>query len=172
MTLNCDEFESVFINISASNQPGTKIGCIYRPPNNNHDLFLEKFNFALSYLQINSNNCIICGDFNYCLIKASNGNIPDSDFYENANSYSLLPLIRKPTRIASRNVQGSIAESISVIDNILTNCLSNVQSGILAVKISDHMPIFSLFKDFFHNKNEFKKYLSVDIMSKTLTIWL
>ena len=90
-------------------------------------------------------------------MKASNGNTPDSDFYDNANSYALLPLIRKPTRIATQNFQDSTTESISIIDNILTNCLSNPHSGIFAVQISDHMPIFALFKNFFCNENKIRK---------------
>ena len=153
MTYNENELEPVFIKLHSSNQT-TKIGCIYRPPCNEHDNFLEKFNSIISRLQINSSNCIICGDFNYCLIKASNGSIRDADFYETATSFSLLPVIKKPTRIASRNVDGTITESISAIDNILTNCLSNVQPGLFSDEISDHMPIFAVFKNYFCCVNE------------------
>ena len=156
LTCNDDEFESVFVKI-ISDQTDTKIGCIYRPPNNNHESFLNKFNQTISRLQLNSFNCVVCGDFNYCLMKASDGSIPDSDFYETASSSSLLPVIKKPTRIAMRNIGGVNSESISLIDNILTNCLHNVHTGLFAVEISDHMPIFALFKIRFNVAHEVKK---------------
>ena len=154
LTINCDAFESVFVKINFSRNNITKIGCIYRPPNNNHEDFLIKFNETASNLQTNSSNCIISGDFNYCLLKAANGNLSDCDFYETANSYSLLPLIKKPTRIASRIINGNISESISLIDNILTNCISNTQTGIYSIEIADHMPIFAIFRNFSSHPRE------------------
>ena len=157
LTLNDDEFESVFVKILLSDQNKAVLGCIYRPPNNNHNSFLEKLNFTLSTARTNSNKCIICVDYNYCLFKAANGSQLESDFYDTINTYSLLPLIKKPTRIASRSVSGIITESISIIDNILTNCLSNIQCGLFSAEISDHMPIFAIFKNFFFNVRENEK---------------
>ena len=154
LTINNEYFESVFVKIKNSHQNIAKIGCIYRPPNDNHEDFLIKFNQTASSLQTNSSNCIICGDFNYCLLRAANGNISDSDFFETANTYSLLPLIKKPTRIASRIINGNISESISLIDNILTNCISNTQTGIYSIEIADHMPIFAIFRHFFSHSKE------------------
>ena len=40
------------------------------------------------------------------------------------------------------------------IDNIFTNRVQNVQSGILETNISDHFPIFAVFNNYFSNNEE------------------
>ena len=52
-------------------------------------------------------------------------------FYELMSSYGLLPQILHPTR--------EIGNSITIIDNILTNNISNsIQSGNILTDFSDH----------------------------------
>ena len=80
LTINNEYFESVFVKIKNSHQNIAKIGCVYRPPNNNHEDFLIKFNQTASSLQTNSSNCIICGDFNYCLLRAATAIYPTPTF--------------------------------------------------------------------------------------------
>ena len=54
---------------------------------------------------------------------------------------SLLPTIKKPTRITD--------SSSTLIDNILTNYFEDFVSGIMTIDITDHLPIFIVFKNFF-----------------------
>ena len=86
-------------------------------------------------------------------------------------SLNYFPLISRPTRFPELNQRGKP----SLLDNIYTNCLPNVISGILKFKISDHLPIFILasnfnndqakikikFRDYsIHNKNMFRSELA------------
>ena len=61
-----------------------------------------------------------------------------ADFYDHANSISFIPTIHKPTRITD--------QTFSLIDNILVNHLENFRAGLLSYDVSDHMPIFLIYK--------------------------
>ena len=115
------------------------IGTIYRPPNSNFRLFIDKMNEALARLAMNKKDCYIMGDFNIDLLKYqqhSNTN----DFFNTMFSHSFLPVINRSTRITSHT-------AIS-IDKIFTNCYiqnnHSITNGLLFTDISDHLPIFSI----------------------------
>ena len=57
----------------------------------------------------------------------------------------MIPIITRPTRIADN--------TYSLIDNIFTSNPFNYVSGIFHSDISDHFPIFVLFKDYFSPNN-------------------
>ena len=78
----------------------------------------------------------VYGDLNIDLLKHESHN-STRNFLD--MTYSLGPLIDKPTRITDT--------SATLIDNIFTNELHhNLTSGILFNDISDHLPIFALCK--------------------------
>ena len=69
---------------------------------------------------------------------------PSSEFVESLFSYSLYPLINRPTRITQN--------SATLIDNIFSNALNDhLFTGILYADISDHFPIFVIDN---HQSNE------------------
>lgn len=60
---------------------------------------------------------------------------PTSEFLDTMFSYSVLPLINRPTRVR--------AGSVTLIDDIYCNVLKrNIISDIFYTAISDHFPIF------------------------------
>ena len=61
-------------------------------------------------------------------------------------SYYFVPLITKPTRFSSDN-----GETPSFLDQILTKFVKNVTTGILAIDITDHFPIFLYFPSLMKN---------------------
>ena len=83
---------------------------------------------------------LICGDFNLNLLRVqSDDNI--AHFYDIINTLSLIPTITKPTKLTDN--------SQTLIDNIFISKPFNYVSGILTFDISDHFPIFVIFKDYF-----------------------
>ena len=105
--------ESIYIEIIRPNQSNVLIWTIYRPPNSNFGLFIDKMNEVLARLAKEQKDCYIMGDFNIDLLKYqqhSNTN----DFLNTMFSHSFLPVINRPTRITSHTATS--------IDNIFTNC--------------------------------------------------
>ena len=72
-------------------------------------------------------------------------------------SYSLIPLIHKPTRITK--------VSATIIDNILTNLDSSVISKIVLTDISDHLPTILTANLSVKNKPHDKEYVYKRVFS-------
>ena len=77
----------------------------------------------------------MCGDFNVDLLQYDKHNATNN-FIDQLYSLGLHPLITRPTRITSH--------SNTLIDNIFTTSLSNIQSGLIINDISDHLPTFQI----------------------------
>ena len=74
------------------------------------------------------------GDFNLNLLHY-NENVHCQEFLDLMLSKYLIPLIRKPTRVTDT--------SSTLIDNIFSNDISFVSSGVIVSDISDHFPIYA-----------------------------
>ena len=127
-------FESVFVEVvRGENKRNEVIGVIYRPPGGNISTFNEQMNDIFSKLR--GLNAYIMGDFNIDLLKSS-GHTPTNDFLQGFYGGGFYPLISLPTRITDNTA--------TLIDNIWTNNLEvKVESGLVTVRLSDHLPIFS-----------------------------
>ena len=127
-------FESAFIELV---RPGVEkndvIGIVYRPPGSDITEFNEEMMKVTRTL--NNTNCYIMGDFNMDLLKL-NAHRPTSDYLEGLTSMGFFPLISLPTRLTDTTA--------TLIDNIWTNkVVSKHGSGIVTVRLSDHLPIFT-----------------------------
>ena len=136
LSSNEESIECVFVQLK-NGDSYIKVGCVYRPPYNNHDDFLFQYENKLTSLNPNNSSCIICGDFNYDLFKISQDH-KSANFYEHSSSISFIPTIHKPTRITN--------QTFSLIDNIFVNNLNNFHSGLFSYDVSDHVPIFLVYK--------------------------
>ena len=90
------------------------------------------------------------GDFNFDLLnfETDTGN---ADFLNSIVRFGFLPLIHQPTRITDR--------SATIIDNIFANNFEHESiSGNLFLKISDHLPQFSIIKKFHLDHKAFNNY--------------
>jgi hypothetical protein len=130
--------ESVFIEVSKENCGLSKdciIGVLYRPPNTDVNHFTEKMNELLIALKTENKIVYIMGDFNLNVLGIEN-HLPTSDFMEMMYSFGLFPVISRPTRVT--------ANSVTLIDNIFTNDISNTNNhqGIFFIDISDNFPVF------------------------------
>ena len=101
-------------------------------------MFNEQLNSMLQRMSGENKTLYTMGDFNMNLLNYENHH-PTNNFLETLYSYSLTPLITKPTRITENTA--------TLIDNIFTNnSLSGRRhlSGILYTDISDHLPVFCI----------------------------
>ena len=113
------------------------VGFVYRPPNQNTALFLDKFNDILSRIFKDNKQCYVMGDFNLDLLQY-NHHTPTQEFFDTLFSHAFIPLISNPTRLTSY--------SATLIDNIFTNNLSqNILNGIVLNDLSHHLLVFAYF---------------------------
>lgn len=120
--------------------------CIYRPPSGNMKNFLDKLTEILSFAHSkNYYSMHLLGDWNIDLLKHhENKNV--FEFINLMYSFSLFPIITKPTRI--------IGTTATLIDNIWTSKIElTTSSYIMRTDLTDHFPIVSQFK----NHEQFSK---------------
>ena len=110
----------------------------------------------MSSINATSTDVVLCGDFNIDLLRVNEDN-QSSTFYSSMCSNTLLPTISKPTRLT--------ATSCTLIDNIFVSNLNNFNSGILTVDVTDHMPIFIVYKNYFQPKQSLPLKISYRIIN-------
>ena len=134
--ITIEESEVLFIEISLCTK-NIIVGVIYRPPNNNIEIFSESLERNLNKLTNENKHIFLLGDFNINMLP--NSQIDKGDIFNNLlSSFSFNPHINKPTRINRI--------SHTLIDNIFSNVLDkDVTGGLLYYEISDHLPICITF---------------------------
>ena len=130
--------ECCFIEINF-NKKKYLIAGMYRIPNTDINLFLEKFNEIIEPLK-NSSEVIVLGDFNINLLK---DDIYKTSFELCLQSNYLIPTIVEPTRIATKTLQsGEQITTKTLIDNIIIKPNITHLSGLIDSCITDHFPIY------------------------------
>lgn len=143
LDLVADHCECIFAEIHLPDSPLTAspilIGALYRPPNTNFDMFTDALQGMLTMISNERKVVYLMGDFNVHLDKIETDRNAQ-EFSDIMHSFSLQPLIDKPSRITPT--------SSSLIDNIFTNQVSDkMHSGLLYTDISDHLVTFALTHD-------------------------
>lgn len=130
--------ESSFIEIMTPSNSNTIIGCIYKHPKLPKAEFSKQFcRSLLDKINHERKQAILLGDFNIDLLEENKKEV--TEFLDILSSHSFYPTITLPTRITEH--------SETLIDNIFTNIDTNIQSGNLAVGISDHLPQYMFLKN-------------------------
>ena len=128
--------ESLFIEVKSGNV-NILLG-VYRPPTGNCDSFFESIHSIFNSIDVHKyKEIVLCGDFNFDLLNMEDPQI--QLFSTTLHSYSLYPLISKPTRI--------VANSATLIDNIFITSPVNFIAGSLITTLSDHYSVFMIHKD-------------------------
>ena len=136
-----DIYESVFIEIDKdvfNKEKNIIIGVIYRPPGTDLENFFECISMILIKLKNEYKTCYLMGDYNVNLLNYSKHR-ETTEFVDILHSNSFVSLINRPTRI-----NGSGA---TLIDNIFTNCYSNIHDTfqcLIQSDITDHFPIIHI----------------------------
>ena len=134
-----DYIETIFVEITSTSlniEKNLVVGVVYRPPDSSPACFLEKLKIILSRISPSTKQCRIMGDYNLDILN-SDIHPPTAEFIDTMFSYSMFPLINKPTH--------STSHSHTCIDNIFSNHITPTSKsiqGILYTDISDHFPIF------------------------------
>ena len=146
-----EEFQASWIEIINQSQSNALVGVFYRHPHKqNSEEFMKYLQNTLAKLKNNSKKIMICGDFNYDLIK-QDSNKCVRNFLNTIFENFLQPHILQPTRFIKNNKP-------SLIDNIFTNKIeSNCISGNILSKISDHLPNFIISNDNYKFKTKLVK---------------
>jgi hypothetical protein len=116
------------------------IGCIYRPPCQPIDGFINGFDNSLLEIDASSEK-VILGDFNVDLTsgKANANLLLKRKLQGLTNSHDLKQVICSPTRITDR--------SSSLIDLRFTNTPHKiVEVGVVNLSLSDHSIVYCVFK--------------------------
>ena len=129
-------YESCFIEINRSEDKNIILGVVYRHHHKSINEFNNQLETVLSKVTLENKLFYLCGDFNINILKDEENHI--NNFIDMIYSYSIYPLILRPTRVTER--------SETLIDNILTNNAINKTSGILISDTSDHFPNFTISK--------------------------
>ena len=157
LVINEAAIECIFVKILSEHRD-MYIGVCYRPPISNSTLFQTFLEEKVSLLCSASVNVIVCGDFNLDLLKIGEDS-GSASFLNVMNTFFLIPTITKPTRITD--------SSCTLIDDIFISYLSNITSEILTAEISDHLPIFIIFRYFFINKVQLLEKITFRITNET-----
>ena len=136
LVVNIDnELESLFIEVKHRHS-SVIVGEIYRIPNSNVKLSIERFHTIVNKLRGMNHDVILGTDQNFDLMKYNmNNNI--KDFLDGFISAGFLPTISIPTRITHN--------SSTLIDNIYLKGFQYFthSSAVLNYDISDHLPVIS-----------------------------
>ena len=137
LTLNRTSIETLFVEIQ-HNKQNILVGVIYRRPGTDFDDFYNSLSSILNVTKKENKLIYITGDFNIDLLKF-HGDEKILDYVNLFISNNLYCTLVYPTRVTNTTA--------TLIDNIWTNDYNNlINSGIVYSKVSDHFPIFSVFK--------------------------
>ena len=106
---------------------------LYRPPKGDTTLFINKLYDIISQNDFTSDETIITGDFNICLLN-ENHSLITANFMNMMRAFFFRPLITRPTRFKEN--------SATVIDHIWVNSATTLDSCIFYCDITDHCPVF------------------------------
>ena len=138
-----DYIECVSIEIGRpvfSTNRNVIVTVIYRPPNTDTRIFNERLNAVLNCVNNERKLCYLMADYNINILNYD-FHSATAEFVDMFYSHAFLPLINRPTRITQN--------SATIINNIFTNNIGESEcghNGILVTDISDHFPIFHIWK--------------------------
>ena len=156
-TINEPFIETVFTQISLPNK-NLIVGCCYRPPNSAFDLFQNFIENNVSSIASGPADLIFCGDFNLDMFKI-NEDSNSENFYQAMNSYSMIPIISRPSRVTDT--------SFSLIDNFFVSNLNSFTSGMFSTHISDHYPIFLVYRNYLSAVNDIPDKISYRVINES-----
>ena len=124
-----NEFQSCWIEILHEKEPNILIGvCYCHPKRSSNKIFLEKLNQNLQKIKNLNKHVLICGDFNYDLLRHEQ--IPNvNKFLNTMYSNFLQPCITQPTRALGKSRP-------TLIDNIFVN---TYDKQLFAGNLLDHL---------------------------------
>ena len=146
-----EDCETVFIEVEEGQQRQNHnviIGVIYRPPNQDISSFNDKMNTIVNIVRRENKTCYLLGDYNINILNYAS-HVQTAQFVDMMSSNVFLPLITRPSRVT--------ATSATLIDNIFTNNIGDINhsvQGLFITDISDHFPVFHIAKQMEIKEND------------------
>ena len=131
------EFELIFAEIiSGDRDKSVVVGEIYRVPNLDENISLERYEAVLSILQKLKKSIILGTDQNFGYLKLQTHSATAS-LLDTFISYGLAPCITRPTRVTYNTA--------TLIDNLYISAdyCNDCSAGINICDMSDHFPVFT-----------------------------
>jgi hypothetical protein len=135
---------------------GLTLGCIYRPPHLNIGVFNQ---YICDVLTLNRcltiKKCITAGDFNMDLLRfdLSPGVMQFCNLFL---SLGLKLIVTEPT-----HWQAASCFKRGLLDHTWTNMNGRIQSFVIDVQLSDHLPVASFFDVYVHDDIKFKIFRNI-----------
>ena len=134
LNISCDFLESTAITlVFPDSEKKLNVLGLYRPPKGDTAQFIDKLSDIISQNDFTSEETIITGDFDICLLN-ENHSLVTANFMNMMRAFFFRPLITRPTRFKEN--------SATVIDHIWVNSVNTVDSYIFYCDITDHCPVF------------------------------
>ena len=129
--------EAIWVRLDIQGNKKVCIGCVYRPPDSDKDLFsleLSKF-FSSRYY---NDKCILLGDFNYNTLCAK-PSPAQRNFFKKMEDLGFDQIIKKPTRIT--------LTSETIIDHIyVPSDIVATNTNVVYIDISDHFLVSTIIR--------------------------
>lgn len=127
--------ESLWLEV-VINEKKIIIGVIYRKPNTDIHEFQDSLLSIVHDLKLDKSQCVLTGDFNINLL---GDEMAADNFLTSMQCIGMHQLINFPTRVTQHG--------FSLIDHIYTNMnVPSIHAGIIESDVTDHFPIFTIFK--------------------------
>ena len=127
------------VEIFNKNSKSVVLNLTYRPPNCDPNKLENHFKNILSKREITNKELVLVVDFNINVLDFNESKTVQN-FVNLMFRHGLIPTVNKPARV-TRN-------TATAIDHIITNSVINVEfkTGIIKTGISNHFPVFFIFK--------------------------
>ena len=146
-----EDCETVFIEIEEGQQRQNHnviIGVIYRPPNQYISSFNDKIYNTVNVVRSKMKTFYLLVDYNINILNYAS-HAQTAQFVDMTSSNGFLPLITSLSRVT--------ATSATLIDNIFTNNIGDINhfvQELFITDISDHFPVFHIAKQMEIKEND------------------
>ena len=130
-TESYDYLESIWLKVYLKKQV-IIFAVIYRPPNTDSNLFINKFEDTLANMFSSYDNIICTGDFNIDMLKLDNN--LTNQLLSIVEPFNLTQIITEPTRVANGGY--------SLLDLVFTNIQNITDKGVTDCNFSDHFSVY------------------------------
>ena len=163
LSINCDDIESLSIEIVNDHTKSIIINVVYRSPDGDLSISETFFRKILSENTNANKTLFLVGDFKI--------NVLDYENNKKVQNFVnlMIPTINKPTRVTSYTA--------TAIDNIITNSIIKsaiIKSAIIKTNLSDHFPVTFVIKlkTKFSPNNQVDQFIfKRDFNENTLTLF-
>ena len=140
LRINCDDIESLPIEIINNHSKNIVLNVVYRPPEGDVSVTVTFFRKILSgNIEVNK-TLFLSGDFNINVLDCENNKKKVKNFINLLFQFSMIPTINKLARVTSYTA--------TAIDNIITNSIfyNDFESAIIKTDVPDHFAIIFTIK--------------------------